>query len=363
MSALKEDEERKPNRRLWMVEMKRKSIAALLMAVLMTVGMSFGCYAADTSEGQQESPAGAESGQTESSATEKDFDDMTDEEKAEIAIRREKETGLLGLVEGYISLCEKGGVVTLALGQWSEGYVETDGKLYVDKVATPPAVMFPVTLALCAILSYFVGSVNFGVVVSKKMCNDDVRNHGSGNAGMTNMMRVHGKKAAILTFVGDAGKAAVCALVGLILAGNAGGYLAMTGWMIGHAYPIFFQFNGGKGVSSLAGGMLVLEPVVALILIAFFAIIVLGTKYGSLGSVIAGCLLPILVDGAWNVSPFHLAGSHWHDKPIVMICSVFFAVGLVWLHRSNIKRLLAGEERKTDLIRDLFKKKKKEEKN
>ena len=363
-----------------MVEMKRKSIAALLLAVLLTFGMSIGCFAteskvnaesgenAESAESTEsavttESAAASDGTEEEGGTSHKKFEDMTDEEKAAVAIRREKATGFWALVDGYISLCENGGVVTLALGQWSEGYVETEGKLYVAKVATPPAVMFPVTLVLCVILSYFVGSVNFGVVVSKKMCNDDVRNHGSGNAGMTNMMRVHGKKAAILTFVGDAGKAAVCALIGLILAGNAGGYLAMTGCMIGHAFPIFFKFKGGKGVSSLAGGMLVLEPVVALILIAFFAIIVLGTKYVSLGSVIAGCLLPILVDGAWNVSPFHMAGSHWYDKPIVMICSVFFAVGLVWLHRSNIKRLLAGEERKTDLIRDLFKKKKKEEKN
>jgi glycerol-3-phosphate acyltransferase PlsY len=123
-------------------------------------------------------------------------------------------------------------------------------------------------------------------------------------------MRVHRKKAALLTFLGDAGKAAICAWVGLMLAGNAGGYIALVGCMIGHAYPVFFKFKGGKGVACLAGGMLVLEPVVALILIAFFAVIVLGTKYVSLGSIIAGCLLPILVDGAWKISPFHTAGTH-----------------------------------------------------
>lgn len=347
--------------RFWMCEMKRKSVLVLLLAVLLTCSLSIFCHGADASNQVSESPVSEGEASSEGSS-EKKFEDMTDEEKMEIAIRREKATGLIGVIEDYISLCEKGGVVTMALGTWNEGFVEMEGKLYVDKIATPPAVMFPVTLVLCTVLSYFVGSVNFGVVVSKKMCNDDVRNHGSGNAGMTNVMRVHGKKAAILTFVGDAGKASLCAFMGLILAGNAGGYLALVGCIVGHAFPIFFKFKGGKGVSSLAGGLLVLEPAVALVLIAFFAIIVLGTKYVSLGSVIAGCLLPVLVDGAWNVSPFHLAGSHWHDKPVVMICSVLLALLVVWFHRENIKRLLSGNERKTDLIRDLFRKKK-EEKN
>jgi glycerol-3-phosphate acyltransferase PlsY len=336
--------------------MKRKSILVLLLLPVLILALSIGSFAAAPS------PESGDGAHESSTAAEKDFSEMTDEEKAEIAVRREKATGFWALVNGYISLCEEGGVVTLALGQWSEAYVVENDVLYVKDTADPHPVMFPVTLALCAVLSYVVGSVNFGVVVSKKLCNDDVRKHGSGNAGMTNVMRVHGKKAAILTFVGDAGKAALCAWVALMMAGNAGGYLALTGCMIGHAFPVFFKFKGGKGVSCLAGGMLVLEPVVALILIAFFAVIVLGTKYVSLGSIIAGCLLPILVDGAWKISPFHTAGTHWYDKPVVMICAVVYAVGIVWLHRENIKRLLAGEERKTDLIRDLFRKKK-EEKN
>jgi hypothetical protein len=190
--------------------MKRKSVLVLLLAVLLTCSLSIFCHGADASNQVSESPVSEGEASSEGSS-EKKFEDMTDEEKMEIAIRREKATGLIGVIENYISLCEKGGVVTMALGTWNEGFVEMEGKLYVDKIATPPAVMFPVTLVLCAVLSYFVGSVNFGVVVSKKMCNDDVRNHGSGNAGMTNVMRVHGKKAAILTFVGDAGKASLCA--------------------------------------------------------------------------------------------------------------------------------------------------------
>ena len=322
----------------------RKCIAGILVSLALIIGLSFASFAAET-----ESTSVPEvSVSTEDSSV--DLDEV---------IRLEKPTGFAGIVNGYIDLCEKGGLVTRIFGSWSTAIAEgTDGKLYEVETATLPPVGYPVALLLCFVAAYFLGSVNFGVVVSKKMCNDDVRNHGSGNAGMTNVMRVHGKKAAIITFVGDSGKAALAALIGLVVAGNGCGYFALAGCMIGHAFPCFFKFKGGKGVSSLAGGMLVLEPVAALLLIAMFAAIVLMTKYVSLGSVIAGCLLPVFVDSAWQMNPIHNMGNP--DSPIVMICSVFFTVGLVWLHRENIKRLLNKEERKTDLIRDLFKKKKTE---
>ena len=324
----------------------RKSIVILLLSLMLILGLSFAGYAA-------ESPlASPEEGSSQSSSLSVDLDEV---------IRLEKPTGFMGVVNGYVDLCEKGGFVTKIFGSWGTAIAEgSDGKLYEVETATLPPVGYPVALVLCFALSYFIGSVNFGVVVSKRMCNDDVRNHGSGNAGMTNVLRVHGKKAAIITFVGDSGKAALAALIGLMVAGNGCGYFALAGCMIGHAFPCFFKFKGGKGVSSLAGGMLVLEPVAALLLIALFVTIVLMTKYVSLGSVIAGCLLPVFVDSAWQMSPLHNMGNP--DAPIVMICSVFFAVGLVWLHRSNIKRLLNREERKTDLI-GAFLKKKKTEKN
>lgn len=322
----------------------RKSIAILLLSLMLILGLSFSGYAAESPS------ASPEEGSSQSSSLSVDLDEV---------IRLEKPTGFMGVVNGYVDLCEKGGFVTKIFGSWGTAIAEgSDGKLYEVETATLPPVGYPVALVLCFALSYFIGSVNFGVVVSKRMCNDDVRNHGSGNAGMTNVLRVHGKKAAIITFVGDSGKAALAALIGLMVAGNGCGYFALAGCMIGHAFPCFFKFKGGKGVSSLAGGMLVLEPVAALLLIALFVTIVLMTKYVSLGSVIAGCLLPVFVDSAWQMSPLHNMGNP--DAPIVMICSVFFAVGLVWLHRSNIKRLLNKEERKTDLIGALLKKKKTE---
>ncbi len=340
--------------------MKRKSIAAILLSLMLILALSFAGFATEgeiSPEGSTESVSGESAAKSEEAEESKESEDPSID--IEDAIRQEKPTGFMGLVNGYITLCEKGGLVTKFFGTWDEAVAEgMDGKLYIVETAELPAVGYPVALIICFVLSYFIGSVNFGVVVSKKMCNDDVRNHGSGNAGMTNVMRVHGKKAAIITFVGDAGKAALAALIGLMVAGNGCGYFALAGCMIGHAFPCFFKFKGGKGVSSLAGGMLILEPVAALLLIVLFAAIVLVTKYVSLGSVIAGCLLPVFVDSAWKISPIHNMGNP--DSPIVMICAVFFAVGLVWLHRANIKRLLNREERKTDLIRDLFKKKKTE---
>ena len=326
----------------------RKSIAALLLSLALILGLSFVSFGAEDDGTSADQPAESVSG--ESGSVSVDLDEV---------IRLEKPTGCMGIVNGYIDLCEKGGFVTKICGSWGTAIAEgSDGKLYEVETATLPPVGYPVALIVCFVLSYFIGSVNFGVVVSKKMCNDDVRNHGSGNAGMTNVLRVHGKKAAIITFVGDSGKAALAALIGLMVAGNGCGYFALAGCMIGHAFPCFFKFKGGKGVSSLAGGMLILEPVAALLLIALFVTIVLMTKYVSLGSVIAGCLLPVFVDSAWQMSPIHNMGNP--DAPIVMICAVFFAVGLVWLHRANIKRLLNKEERKTDLIGALLKKKKTE---
>lgn len=323
----------------------------MFLTLVLVLGLSLGSYAQTSSE--QPSAVTSESVAVSSE------EESSSQKLKEEAIRQPEPTGIAKVINGYISLCEKGGLVTKAFGTWTESIVKgTDGKLYYVTTPTLPPVMYPVTVALCFVAAYLLGSINFGVIVSKKMCNDDVRNHGSGNAGMTNVMRVHGKKPAIFTLLGDAGKAALSALFGLILAGNGAGYLALAGCMIGHAFPIFFKFKGGKAVACAAGGMLVLEPLALLVLMAFFVIIVLGTKYVSLGSVIAGLLIPVMVDSIWQFSPLHNMGNP--DVPMVMICSVFYACFLAWLHRANIKRLYQGEERKTDLIRDLFKKKKAE---
>ncbi len=256
----------------------------------------------------------------------------------------EQPRGFLGFINEYISLCENGGVICRAFGTVIPATVDEKTGAVVD---IHPAI-YVGTLLLCMTLSYVIGSVNFGIIVSKRLCNGDVREHGSGNSGMTNVLRVYGKKAALLTFLGDAGKAAICTEIALLLGGNGCGYLALAACMVGHAFPVFFNFKGGKSVACACGGMFILEPVVALIILALFIFIVVTTKYVSLGSIIGSAMLPVMINGAWQLDiGVHSVNSY--DYPIVCFTAVFYACFIIWLHRSNIKRLYNKEERKISL--------------
>ena len=245
---------------------------------------------------------------------------------------------------------ENGGVVTDVFGEKTPG-VRSDGKA-VTGLSIPWA-QYWMTFLLMAIVSYVVGSINFGVLVSKGLYKEDVRGHGSGNAGSTNVLRVYGKKAALLTLLGDMLKCSFCAFCGSLLAGNGCGYVAMLFCMIGHAFPVFFKFKGGKGVAAALGGMLVLEPIAALLSLIVFIIIVAWTKYVSLGSILAATLLPLFVNVVWQVRFVH--NPTGFDYFIVITCTVLYACFIVWLHRANMKRLMSGTENKTYL----FKKKEK----
>ena len=297
--------------------------------------------------------ADGETGETGETAVEQTENTSGETTGAEPEEPPEAPTGFLGFVNTLIALREGGGLVTRAFG------TETDAKFgeISGAVRDVPIVLYILTLLLCAVFAYVLGSVNFGVIVSKKVGGDDVRNHGSGNAGMTNVLRVYGKRAAALTFLGDAGKAALSAIVGLLLGGNGCGYIAVAACMIGHAFPLFFKFKGGKSVACVFGGMLFLEPIAALLLLAIFLLIVLMTKYVSLGSIISSALIPVFVSSFWAVGLTHNITSF--DYFIVCICAVFYACFIIWLHRGNIKRLYNGEERKLDLSK---KNKKNEEK-
>ena len=260
--------------------------------------------------------------------------------------------GFLGAVNTYLSLCEGGGLVTRTFGT----YIPAKYGEHTGKVLDVPVGYYVMTILLCGVFSYVLGSVNFGIIVTKKMFADDVRNHGSGNAGMTNVLRTYGKKAAALTFLGDAGKAAVCAAVGLVLGGNGCGYAAVAFCMIGHAFPVFFKFKGGKSVAAVFGGLTILEPIATVGLFLVFLTIVLTTKYVSLGAMISASLIPVVVSSIWNMQLLHNVRSF--DYFIVCICTVFYACFIVWLHRGNIKRLYNKEERKLEFSK---KNKKKEE--
>ena len=148
---------------------------------------------------------------------------------------------------------------------------------------------------LCALVGYFFGSFNFALILSKKMYNEDIRNYGSKNAGTTNMMRTYGKKAAFLTILADILKAVAAVAIGCFAMGiNFGGYLTGLFCVIGHVFPAYYGFKGGKGVATAAAVILMLNPFVFLCVIGVFVITVLLSRYVSLGSVLAAAVFPLL---------------------------------------------------------------------
>lgn len=196
---------------------------------------------------------------------------------------------------------------------------------------------------VCITAPYFLGSLNFAVILSNKFYHDDIRKYGSGNAGMTNMLRTYGKKAAVLTFAGDALKAFVAAMIGRMVLGEMGAYIAGFMCILGHVYPIYYKFKGGKGVVTTAVMILMLDPVIFLVLLVIFALIVLMTKYISLGSIMCMMLYPVILN--------RMRGPSFSNVIAIMI-----AAFIIFLHRTNIKRLMDGTESKISLGR----KKKKE---
>ena len=124
------------------------------------------------------------------------------------------------------------------------------------------------------VAAYFLGSMNFAVIISKYKFHDDIRRYGSGNGGMTNMLRTYGKAAAGFTLLGDAAKAAVSVLIGTLLAGEAGAFIAGLCCVIGHSFPIYYGFKGGKGIVVSAVTILCLDPLTFLVLFLIFVIIV-----------------------------------------------------------------------------------------
>ena len=194
--------------------------------------------------------------------------------------------------------------------------------------------------ALCVIISYLLGSINFAVIFSKLFFKEDVREHGSGNAGSTNMLRTYGLKAALLTFVCDFFKSFLACCIGLVVMPYHLGFVSICGLcaLIGHAFPIFYGFKGGKCVASLAGVLLVVNPLVWVLLMLVFVFTVALTKFVSLGSVICALCIPILnIMIAFPVTP---------PPPAEIICTALMAALVVFLHRKNIVRLWTGTESK-----------------
>ena len=208
--------------------------------------------------------------------------------------------------------------------------------------------LFIASCVIAAVASYFLGSLNFAIIISGKTYKQDIRNYGSKNAGMTNMMRIYGRKAAGLTLLGDALKAIIACLIGYALLGNLGAYVAGTFSVIGHMFPIYYKFKGGKGVVTAAVTMCMCNPFVFVIIVIIYAIVVGISRYISLGAVMCMLVYPFVLAGvdSWLLPAIQIGDSDPVSGSPYAIFALLIAVLVIYKHKENIKRLRAGTESK-----------------
>lgn len=208
-------------------------------------------------------------------------------------------------------------------------------------------------LFVVVFLSYLIGAIPSSLWMGKLFFDTDIRNYGSGNAGATNTFRILGWKAGVIVLLIDFGKGLLCTTVISSLAWNIGsGPISLySGWevesmlvifagvaaVLGHMFPVYANFSGGKGAATACGMLYGIEPVSISISLAIFLIIMLSTRYVSLGSIIASLIYPF--------SQLTLRyGFDWDIDGSIILFSSFLALGIVIKHKGNIKRLIAGNE-------------------
>jgi glycerol-3-phosphate acyltransferase PlsY len=185
------------------------------------------------------------------------------------------------------------------------------------------------------LVGYLLGSVSFAVWLVRRRTGRDIREVGSGNAGATNVLRAHGKGLAAAVAAADAAKGAAAVLLARTFTADPRvAAAAALAAVLGHVFPIFFGFRGGKGVATTVGAFLALAPLPTLVCLAIFVVTVAATRYVSLGSVVAICLLP------------PIAGLLFHAPRPVVMAAGGAALLIVLKHTENLKRLARGEERK-----------------
>lgn len=249
-------------------------------------------------------------------------------------------------------------------------YIKLNG--FLRFVLSDRAALFYTFAVLWIVFSYILGALNFAILLSKHVYHDDIRNHGSGNAGFTNMNRVFGKRAAVLVIVGDVLKTVISVGGAMLLFGSGIASMAGLACILGHCFPCFYGFKGGKGVAATAGMVLILDPASFVVLFTFFVLIVLASKYISLGSVMTVILYPLVNRSIYNflhgkVFPqyFYNHGLYTeietlngavtdipstvstlsHTLPsTTLLVGIFLAVFVVYMHRANIRRIMRGEE-------------------
>ena len=188
---------------------------------------------------------------------------------------------------------------------------------------------------LLVVVGYLLGSLSFAVLLVRWRTGKDIRAEGSGNAGASNVLRAHGKGLAILVALLDIAKGTAAVLLVRLVTGDPR-YAAAAGLaaILGHVFPLYYGFRGGKGVATAVGAFLALAPFAILLCLAVFLLIVAATRYVSLGSVVSMVLLP------------PMAGLLFHAPRAVILAAAATAVLVVLKHLENLKRLARGEERK-----------------
>lgn len=212
--------------------------------------------------------------------------------------------------------------------------------------------MIAVKYIIIAVISYFLGSLNFSIILSRTIEKKDIRESGSGNAGATNMLRTYGKLFAVSTMIGDILKVALAILIAFLvldapldlifkIADNKETAVTMIMYkefagffcVLGHIFPLYFKFKGGKGVAACTGMVILVDWRVALILFVIFVVTILISKMISLGSIIIAILFPILI-------------AVFYQNLVLIMIAVLFAAIVIVAHRQNIKRILNGTENK-----------------
>lgn len=202
-----------------------------------------------------------------------------------------------------------------------------------------------VAYIIIGVLAYAIGSISFSVIFSRKFAGFDVRQKGSGNAGTTNVLRTVGKKAAIFTLICDILKGVVAILIAIFIGNIVKDVdkallvqIAGIAVILGHTFPIFFEFKGGKGVATALGIILMINWQIGLICLVFALLIMLLIRMVSAGSVLAAILFPVLT--LFLGGQYYIVGGNYFIFSIVMALIVMFN------HRTNIKRILSGTENK-----------------
>lgn len=198
-----------------------------------------------------------------------------------------------------------------------------------------------IRLTLAAILlAYLLGSIPFGVILAMLFGGTDVRKSGSGNIGATNVARVVGPLAGTLTLICDLAKGAGAVLLAGKLSGGSASWMMIAGIaaLVGHCFPVWLKFTGGKGVATAGGVFLVVSPPACLAAVVLFLLVVIFSRYVSLGSVSAAAAMPLLVYLLWTPR---------HGPPLAVTVGALAAAGLIiYKHRGNLRRLVEGAEPK-----------------